>query len=66
MVYTSDIWKEKDRVDLKKHKDLWNDVLYGTPAASLAAAGKLHELGEMGEKTLQVFMLASAIASTKR
>ncbi len=53
-------------MDLKKHKDLWNDVLYGTPTASLAAASKLHELGEMSEKTFQVFVLASAMAIKER
>lgn len=52
--------------DLKKHKNLWNDVLYGTPTASLMATSKLNELGEMSDKTFPVFVLASAIASVER
>lgn len=52
--------------DLNQHKDLWNDVLYGTPTASLAAASKLNKLGEMSDKTFQVFVLASAIASAEK
>ena len=59
-----DIWKEKNAVDLKKHRNLWNDVLYGTPTASLAAASKLYDLGEMSKKTFQVLVLAAAIEST--
>lgn len=52
--------------DLNRHKDLWNDVLYGTPTASLAAASKLNQLGEMSDKTFQVFVLASAIAVSEK
>ncbi len=52
--------------DLKKHKDLWNDVLYGTPTGSLTAASKLYELGEMSTKTFQVFVLASTMAIKKK
>lgn len=51
--------------DFNKHKDLWNDVVYGTPTASLAAASKLNQLGEMSEKTFQVFVLASLIAGAE-
>ena len=51
-------------MDLKNHRNLWNDVLYGTPTASLAAASKLYNLGEMSEKTFQVLVLAAAIEST--
>ena len=49
-------------MDLKNHRNLWNDVLYGT--ASLAAASKLYDLGEMSKKTFQVLVLAAAIEST--
>ena len=51
-------------MDLKNHRNLWNDVLYGTPTASLAAASKLYDLGEMSKKTFQVLVLATAIKST--
>lgn len=49
--------------DLKK---LWNDVIYGTPISSLAAASKLNQLGEMSDKTYQTFVLASAFAASER
>lgn len=49
-------------MDLKKYRGLWNDVLYGTPTESLTAASKLNQLGEMSDKTFQIFMLASAYA----
>jgi hypothetical protein len=61
-----DIWKEKNAVDLKKHRNLWNDVIYGTPMASLAAASKLYDLGEMSKKTFQVLVLAAGIESTDK
>ena len=61
-----DIWKEKNAVDLKNHRNLWNDVLYGTPTASLAAASKLYDLGEMSKKTFQVLVLAAGIESTDK
>lgn len=60
------ILKEKDAMNLDKNKDLWNDVLYGTPTTSLAAASKLNKLGEMSERTFQIFVLASVIASTEK
>ena len=63
---TLDFWKEKDVADLNQHKDLWNDVVYGTPTASLTAASKLNKLGEMSDKTFQIFVLASAIESTEK
>lgn len=66
MAYTLDIWKEKDVADLNQHKDLWNDVVYGTPTVSLAAASKLNKLGEMSDKTYQIFVLASVITSTEK
>lgn len=53
-------------MDLNRHKDLWNDVVYGTQTASLAAASKLNKLGEMSDKTFQIFVLASAIAATEK
>lgn len=52
--------------DLKKHKNLWNDVVYGTPTVSMAAASKLNQLGEMSDKTFQIFVLASAIAFSEK
>ena len=63
---TSDIWRGKDVADLKKHKNLWNDVVYGTPTVSMAAASKLNQLGEMSDKTFQIFVLASAIAFSEK
>ena len=53
-------------MDLKKHRTLWNDVLYGTPTASLAAVSKLYDLGEMSKKTFQVLVLATAIEFTDK
>lgn len=51
-------------MDLKNHRNLWNDVLYGTPTASLAASNKLYDLGEMSKKTFQVLVFATVIKST--
>ncbi len=42
-------------VDFKKHRELWNEVLYGSYEESVAAANKLNNLGEISEKTLQSF-----------
>ena len=53
-------------MDLNQNRGLWNDVLYGTPTASLAAASKLYNLGEMTEKTFQVLVLAVAIESADK
>lgn len=53
-------------VDLMKYKELWNDVLYGTPNVSLAAASKLNQLGEMSDNTFQVFILASIISTSEK
>ena len=53
-------------MDLNQNRGLWNDVLYGTPTASLAAASKLYNLGEMSEKTFQGLVLAVAIESADK
>lgn len=53
-------------VDLMKYKELWNDVLYGIPNVSLAAASKLNQLGEMSDNTFQVFILASIISTSEK
>lgn len=66
MAYTLDIGKEKDVADLNQHKDLWNAVIYGNLTESLAAASKLNRLGEMSDKTFQIFVLASVVVSTEK
>ncbi len=53
-------------VDFKKHRKLWNEVLYGSYGESVAAANKLNNLGEISEKTLQVFILATGIAANEK
>lgn len=40
-----------------KHRDLWNEVLYGTPSNALAAASSLHKLGEMSDFVFQSIFL---------
>ncbi|MEY8573640.1 hypothetical protein AALD01_04415 [Oscillospiraceae bacterium 21-37] len=47
-------------------KKFWNDVIYGTPTSSLAAASNLNQFGEMGNKTFQIFVLASVFAASER
>lgn len=52
--------------DFEKHRELWNEVLYGSPKESVTAASKLNDLGEMSEKTLQIFILATGIAVNEK
>lgn len=52
--------------DFEKHRELWNEVLYGSPEESVAAANKLNNLGEISEKTLQVFILATGMAVNEK
>ncbi len=53
-------------VDFKKHRELWNEVLYGSHEESVAAANKLNNLGKISERTLQVFILAAGIAANEK
>lgn len=53
-------------MDFKKHRDLWNDAIHGSPKTSLVALRKLNKLGEIGEATYQACVFVSLMAATEK